>query len=382
MKQSSIYLDYAAATPMDPSVLEAMKPYFSEKFYNPSAIYLAAKQINADVAAARKLIAKWLGCQPGELYFTAGGTEANNLAIQGVMLAHPQANMVYSAIEHDSVMEPAKRFNSREVSVDSSGQVDIEQLMAAIDENTVLLSVMLANNEIGAVQPLSLIAERLEVVRKERQAVGSTLPIYLHTDACQAAPYLNLQTYRLGVDLLTINGGKMYGPKQSGVLMVRAGTKLEPLILGGGQERGLRSGTENVAAIVGLAKAFDLVQTRRQAESERLGQLQQLFITNITQQLPFAQLNGGHKQRLVSNTNFSFPGHDNERLLMELDERGIMCASGSACSASSDEPSHVLAAIGLTDDGIRSSLRFSFGLDTTAEKLDYVVSQLKDILLS
>jgi cysteine desulfurase len=378
MKHTSVYLDFAAATPMDSAVLAAMQPYFSEKFYNPSAIYLAAKQVSADIADARKLIAKWLGCQPGELYFTAGGTEANNLAIQGVMRAHPGANMVYSAIEHDSVMEPAQLFGSQVVSVDTNGQVDIQQLADTIDDKTVLVSIMLANNEIGAIQPLPAIAERIQLVRKQRQASGNALPLYLHTDACQAATLLQLHIHRLGVDLMTINGGKMYGPKQSGVLMVRTGTKIEPFITGGGQERGLRSGTENVAGIVGLAQAFDLVQTRRQAEFARLEELQQLFITNIVKQLPKAQLNGGRSQRLVNNVNFSFPGHDNERLLMELDERGVMCAAGSACSASSEEPSHVLAAIGLPEDRIRSSLRFSFGRDTTAEKLDYVVAQLKD----
>jgi cysteine desulfurase len=375
----SIYLDYAAATPMDKRVLSSMQPYFSDKFYNPSAVYLAAKEVAGDVQVARRSLAKWLGCQPGEICFTAGGTEANNLAIQGVLNYYPGANVVYSAIEHDSVIKPASLFDSRPVVVDQQGQIDLQDLAKKIDDKTVLVSVMYANNEIGSIQPLQDIAKLIKQVKTERAKAGVKLPLYFHTDACQAAAYLNIHIHDLGVDLLTLNGGKIYGPKQSGLLVVKAGTNLQPLILGGGQENGLRSGTENVAAIIGLAVALDLVQNRRRAETSRLETLQKLFIELLDSKLPKAVVNGGLKRRLCNNVHVTFPGHDNERLMMELDEKGVICASGSACSASSDQPSHVLEAVGLDKASINSSIRFTMGLDTTSNDVERTISELEKL---
>lgn len=371
-----IYLDYAAATPMDPEVLEAMRPYFTERFYNPSALYLAAKDIANDIAAARAVVAGHFGARPGEIIFTAGGTEANNLAIHGVMRVYPESNVIVSAIEHESVLKPASQYDCKETSVKPDGQIDIDSLDHLIDDKTVLVSVMYANNEIGTIQPIAQVSRLVAEVRKQRKRAGNKLPLYLHTDACQAAAYLDLHASRLGVDMLTINGGKMYGPKQSGALYVKAGVELSPQVLGGGQERGMRSGTENVAGIIGLAKALDLAQARRHVETARLQQIQKSFMKLLQEKLPDIQINGSRKHRLPNNVHITLPGQDNERLVMALDEAGILCAAGSACSASSDEPSHVLRAIGLSDADARASLRLTMGRSTKEEMVHTVVEKI------
>lgn len=376
----SIYLDYAAATPLDPAVLAVMQPYFSDTFYNPSATYLAAKAAAADLRGARESVAHWLGAKPTEIIFTAGGTEANNLAIMGVMSQYPKSNLVISSIEHESIREPARQYTFREAPVQPDGIVDLVKLEQSIDEDTVLVSIMYANNEIGTVQSLKEIATLLQKVKKQRQTTGNTLPLFFHTDACQAANYLDLHTARLGVDLMTLNGGKIYGPKQSGVLFVRTGVQLHPLIRGGGQEWGLRSGTENLAGAVGFATALDMAQKRRKDEAVRVRQLQDIFIQQLQSALPEVSSNGSFKHRLPNNLSFTFPGADNERLMMQLDEAGIMCAVGSACSASKDESSHVLRSIGLCDEQARSTLRFSLGRGTTEKEVQTVVTTLKALL--
>lgn len=372
-----IYLDYAAATPVEARVLKAMAPYWSRKFYNPSATYLTAKSVAADLAQARKRIAAPLGVRASEIVFTAGGTEANNLAINGVMASFPRGNLVVSSIEHHSVLRPAGLYKSRSVMVRTDGIIDLADLKKKIDDQTVLVSIMYANNEIGTIQPIRKIASMITTIRDDRLKKGDLLPIYLHSDACQAAAYLDLHVSKLGVDLMTINGGKIYGSKQSGVLMVKAGITLKPQILGGGQERGLRGGTENVATAVGLAEALDIVQTRRQDEARRLKQLQDLFISELSKHIPQAIVNGSTKNRLPNNIHITLPGRDNERLIMQLDEMGIMCAEGSACSASDEEPSHVLKAIGLSDADAKSSLRFSTGVSTTETDIRRTIQALK-----
>lgn len=371
-----IYLDYAAATPMDPAVLAAMQPYFSERFFNPSATYLAAQDIRKDLDAARARIARWLGARPSEVIFTAGGTEANNLAIRGVLEQFPDGNVMVSAIEHESVLAAAHQYECREAPVSPEGVVDIDKLIGLIDDQTVLVSVMYANNEVGTIQPVRQIAQALDKIRKSRKANGNARPLYFHTDAAQAAAYLDLHTARLGVDLLTINGGKIYGPKQSGVLFVSSRVRLRPQILGGGQERGIRSGTENVAGAIGLAKALDLVQERRHEEVQRLQSLQVKFFDIIAGKFPSAVINGSRKNRLPNNIHVTFPGQDNERLIFQLDEAGILCAAGSACSAGSEEPSHVLKAMGLSRAEAQSSLRFTMGHDTTEDAIQQAVAAL------
>lgn len=377
----AIYLDYAAATPMDPEVIAAMQPYWTEKFYNPSALYLAARAVNADIKSARAKVAGILGAKPSEIIFTAGGTEANNLVINGVMQQFPDAELIVSAVEHDSVLEPAKSHNALIAPVDSNGVVIVAELQKLISDKTVLVSVMLANNEVGSIQPVAEIAHLLTEVRSQRQKVGNKLPLYLHTDAAQATNYLDLHVSKLGVDLMTINGGKIYGPKQSGILFVKTGVQLLPQIMGGGQERGVRSGTENVASIIGFAKALELADSRRKTEAERLKKLQKEFIDQIEITIPGVIINGSRKNRLPNNVHITIPGKDNERLMMELDECGIQCATGSACSASSDEPSHVLKAMGIGDADAQSSLRFTMGAHTDVSGITKTVDSLTQICL-
>lgn len=375
-----MYFDYAAATPLDPAVLEAMQPYWTDEFYNPSALYQAARNTHKVLEQARSRAAQVLGARPSEIVFTAGGTESDNLAISGVMRRFPEANMVVSAIEHDAILATAELYDHRIAPVLADGLVDLAALEALIDDNTVLVSIMYANNEIGTVQPISKIAKKFQLIREQRRQKGNDLPLYFHTDAAQAAGLLDMHISRLGVDLLSLNGGKIYGPKQSGLLYVRGGLVLEPLVRGGGQERGLRSGTENVAACVGLAVALEMAQTRRHEEAYRLQQLQKYFFDTLQQKVPQAVVRGSRKLRLPNNVHFTIPRTDNERLLVQLDEAGILAAAGSACSASSDTPSHVLRALGLSDDEARASLRFSMGRGTTQEQIDYVVDTLSRLV--
>jgi cysteine desulfurase len=375
-----IYLDYAAATPLDPIVLEAMQPYLSEQFYNPSAQYLAAQTIAKDVQAARTRVAHWLGARQSEITFTSGGTEANNLAIRGIMETYPDAKVLVSAIEHESVLAPAKHYDYAEIPVDQNGIVNLQMLADVIDDKTVLVSVMYANNEVGTIQPIRPISSLIAEVRRSRLQRGIKLPLLLHTDACQAANYLDLHAARLGVDLMTINGGKIYGPKQSGALYIKAGVTISPQILGGGQEKGLRSGTENVAGIMGFVEALDGAQSSRHEESKRLQELQRAFIKLLKEKVPNIEINGSEKHRLPNNVHATIPGQDNERLIFGLDELGILCAAGSACSASKEEASHVLLAMGLSEEQARASLRFTLGRKSTLEHIEATVTALLKVL--
>lgn len=325
---------------------------------------------------ARATIAHWLGARSSEIIFTAGGSEANNLAIHGVMRQYPKSNVVVSSIEHDSVLASARNYDCREVAVDPDGRVDIDDLTNKIDENTILVSINYANSEIGTVEPIREISK---LIAQKRLQKNRKLPLLFHTDACQAANYLDLHVARLGIDLMTINGGKIYGPKQSGALYVKAGVKLKPLVDGGGQERGLRSGTENVVNAVGLSVALELAQSDRSTESARLQILQKEFIKQAEEKLG-AAVNGSSKWRLPNNIHLTFPGQDNEKLLIQLDQANILAAAGSACSASSDTPSHVLKAIGLTDREAQASLRFTMGRDTTQVKIAKTTNTLSTLL--
>ncbi len=372
-------MDYAAATPIDKRVLAVMQPYFSEKFYNPSALYLNAKGAATDLESARHNVAQILGCRQAEVIFTAGGTEANNLAIFGVMEQYPDAEMLVSAIEHDSVIKTSQKYNSRLLQPDEKGVISADKVRESLTDHTVMVSIMYANNEIGTVEPLSDITRIIEATRKDRKQRGSKLPLYLHTDAAQAGNYLDMHVERLGADLMTINGGKLYGPKQSGVLYVRGGIRLFPMLNGGGQEKGLRSGTENLAAVIGFAESLRIAQDSKNDESRRLKRLRALFIQELQQDIPNVIVNGSLKHRLPNNVHITIHGQDNERLVMGLDEKGIMAAAGSACSASSEESSHVLRAIGLSDSDARSSLRFTMGRGTTEDDVRRVVEALAAI---
>lgn len=374
------YFDYAAATPISDEVVAAMRPYFADKFFNPSAMYLAAQDVKRDIAGARENVADVLQCRPSEVIFTAGGTESDNLAVRGVMDMHPDANCVVSAVEHEAVLSPASRYDKRIAAVKPDGRVDVAGLKKLIDDKTALISVMYANNEIGAVQPLREISQLVKSKLQDRRSRGVKTPLYFHTDAAQAPNYLPLLVNNLGVDLMSLNGGKIYGPKQSGILFVRTGVRLSPQILGGGQERGLRSGTENAAAVAGFAAALRHAAELRTDETARIQELSAEFMSRLLAEHPEAAINGSLEHRLPNNVHVTFPGVDNERLIMELDEHGIMAAAGSACSASSDEPSHVLKAVGLTDQEARASLRFTFGRQTGAESIEALLKALRDLL--
>jgi cysteine desulfurase len=359
-----LYFDYAAATPLDPEVLKAMLPYFAGHFYNPSATYLPAVAVRKDIENARSQVAQIIGSRPSEIIFTSGATEANNLVVRGVLEQYPEGNIVVSSIEHDSVLLPARQFANQELPVTKQGIIDLDQVRSIVDDQTVLVSVMYANNEVGTIQPIHQLSLLLQEMRRERRQQGNALPLYLHTDAAQTPSYLDLHVSRLGVDFMTLNGGKIYGPKQTGILFAGSHTRFAPQIVGGGHERGLRAGTENVAGIIGFGRALQIAQERRHDETPRLQVLQRLFITELQKAFPDVIINGSLKNRLPNNVHVTLPGRDNERLLMALDDAGILCAAGSACSASSEEPSHVLRAMGISDADAQSSLRFTMGRDT------------------
>lgn len=376
----TIYLDYAAATPMDRSVVRAMEPYYSEKFYNPSALYLVGRQVKNDLDRARSSLASCLGAKPAEIILTSGATESNNLAISGLMNSFPGAELLVSAIEHNSVLEPAKVAGAKQISVNNRGLVEVDKLGKLISDNTVLISVGFVNNEIGTLQPIKDISLLVEQINKTRRKSSNKMPLYLHTDAAQAGNCFDLHVSRLGVDLMSINGGKIYGPKNAGLLYVKTGVKLSPIIIGGGQEMGMRSGTESLASAVGLATALELSQNIKNFQAEHLITLKNHFIKELNETLPEAQVNSPNKYSSPHIVSVTFIGRDNERLMMELDERGVMVATGSACSASSDEPSHVLKAIGLSDEMARWTLRFSFGRQTTIKDIKNVVELLGDLI--
>ncbi len=361
----NIYLDYAAATPVHTDVLAAMRPFFTDHFQNPSAAYTSAINVRQDLELARARVAQVLGAHERTVVFTAGATESINMALHGVMRRHDGANMLISAVEHEAVLETAQQYQTKQIPVDQQGMVQVESVKQAIDENTVLVSVMYANNEVGTVQPIADIARLLAEVRAARKVSGNKLPLYFHSDASQAAAYLHLNVARLGIDLLTLNGGKMYGPKQSGILYISPDVQLAPWLFGGGQERGLRAGTENVASAVGLSIALQRVQSIRKDEGFRIAELRDGIESRLARSFPNLQINGHKKRRLPNNLNITIPGIDGEHAVMSLDELGVSLATGSACSASNDEPSHVLYAMGLTEVQASSSLRISLGEPTT-----------------
>lgn len=371
-----VYLDYAAATPLDPEVFSAMQPFFSERFYNPSALYLASRDVKKTIEAARASVAQDIGARPSEIIFTAGGTEANSLAIRGIMERHPGKKMLISSVEHEAVRMPAGLFDVSEISVDRHGVVDIEDLKKQMTDDVVLVSVIYANNEVGTVQDIAEIAEIIDATRRDRVGRKITTPLIFHTDACQATGYLPLSVSRLGVDLLTVNGGKIYGPKQSGILYVKAGIVLNPLILGGGQEKGLRSGTENVAAMIGFAAALKKARRFAKDESKRLRSLRQMLRHEL-ESLDFGIIFHGHPdRRLPNHLSFAVPGIDNERLMMMLDERGFQVATGSACSASKEEASHVLLAMGVSAEIARATIRVTLGQMTLERNVRQFVGAL------
>ena len=377
-----IYMDYAATTPVRPEVVEAMLPFFSESFGNPSSIYEMAQQSRGAVDRSRRAIARALGCRTSEIVFTSGGTESDNAAVKGVATALRNIgnHVITSSIEHHAVLHACHQleqfgFDVTYLPVDEFGLIDPEDVARAVTERTTLVSVMLANNEIGTIEPVSEIAA---AVQREARRIGRK--IYVHTDAVQAMGAIDVNVRDLGVDLLSLSGHKLHGPKGVGALYIRRGTPFEPLIQGGGQERERRSGTENVPAIVGLAEAVRLAELERSETSRRLTALRDRIISGIHERIPDAKLNGHPLRRLPNNVNVSFERVEGEPILLGLDFAGICASSGSACSSASLEPSHVLTAIGLPADLAQGSLRITIGRDTTDEDVDYMIETLTGLV--
>ncbi len=365
MDSEIIYLDHAAATPMDARVITAMQPYFSDDFYNPSSPYAPAVKVRRDYEDAKHKIASLIGAKPGEIIMTAGATESINLAFSGI-----SGHVVVPNIEHHAVLNCAKLHNHTLVSADKRGFVSADSVKSAIMAETQLVSVALANNELGTVQPIRDIAQVIKSERENRLTIGNKTPIYLHCDASQGVGQLDINVARLGVDMLTLNSGKIYGPKQVGLLWAASHVKLQPLIVGGGQERGLRSGTENVAGAVGFAKALELVLEHRKFEADRLLALRDSLQKKLTDAFPSAIVSGHPKHRLAGHLHMSFPGLDGERLIFILENRGVMLATGSACAANKGTRSHVLTAIGLSDEQADGSIRITLGHLSTTENIN------------
>ena len=349
-----IYLDYAAATPVDARVLSAMQPYFTEKFYNPSASYLPAKHIREEYEARKAVLANSIGAKSPDLVITAGATESINLAFT-VLRNFQSAHCLILETEHAAVRESAKNLSSdyEKIKVDRFGLIDLEDFKSKIKENTVLVSIARANNELGTIQPLSDISRILQEVRDQRLKTKNLTPIYLHSDASQAMNLIDLSVARLGVDLLTINAAKVYGPKGIGALYVARGIKLSPITFGGGQEMGLRSGTENVPSLVGFSVASELAKKHLVSSRKQYQVLAKTFREIIEQKSKITPLwLGNPKHQLANFIPVCFDGLDAERLIFKLEDRGIYVSTGAACAASKGQKSHVLSAIGLSDSEI------------------------------
>jgi len=367
-----IYLDYAATTPTRPEVVQAMLPYYSEAFGNPSSLYSYGLEARQAIEAARDKVAAAIGAKKEEIVFTGGGSEADNLAIKGVAFANGRRgnHIITSVIEHHAVLATCKFLEKRGfkvtyLPVDKYGLVDPEKVRKAITEKTILISIMHANNEIGTIQP---IAEIGKIARKAK--------VYFHTDAVQTIGHLPVDVNELKVDMLAMSAHKFYGPKGVGVLYIRKGTRIVPLINGGEQESGRRAGTENVPGIVGLGKAIELAGQELAPEAERLTALRNKLIQGIPERIEKVQLNGHPEQRLSNNVNFSVEYIEGESTCLNLDLEGICISTGSACSSAEAKPSHVLLAIGLSPEKARSSLRFTLGRLTTAEDIERVLEVL------
>lgn len=385
-----IYLDYAATTPIDPKVLRLMLPYLKKDFGNPSSIHLAGQKARTAVDEARRIAAGFLGCSADEIFFTSGATEANNLVIFGLIkslknrdpagTSHflPKPHIITSSIEHHAVLGPCEDLEKRgeaEVTylpVDKEGIVRISDFEKAIEENTVLVSIIYANNEVGTIQPIAEIGALLRTLNSKRKN-----KIYFHTDAVQAVNYLDCNVDKLGVDFLTLSGHKIYGPKGVGALYIRKGIAIDPMFFGGGQEDGFRPGTENVAGIVGLGAAIKEIQNpKSEIQNIIIRRLRDKLIKGVLKTIPDSKLNGSKEKRLPNNANFSFSSAEGEAMVIALDQEKIYTSTGSACSSRKLEPSHVLKALGFSDEEAHCSLRMTLGKFTTEKEIDRVLKVL------
>ena len=376
MDESDIlYFDHAAATPLSEAVLSAMQPYFSNLFFNPSSPYTPAIKVRRQYEGAKARLAACIGVRPAEIIMTAGATESINLAFASV-----EGHVITSQIEHESVLAAARKHEHTLIAVSAKGRVDPLAVKQAIRPDTQLVSIALANGEVGTVQSLSDIAAVIREERMRRLEAGERTPLYFHSDASQGAGLLDIHVARLGVDLLTLNAGKVYGPKQVGLLWAERSVELRPHIVGGGQERGLRSGTENVAGTIGFAEALERAERGRKDEVVRLSKLRDQVERQLLTAFPEAIISGDTDRRLASHVHISFPGIDAERLVFALENQGVLVATGSACAANKGTRSHVLMAIGLTPEEADGSLRLSLGALSNQEVVDTAVPILIDIV--
>ena len=375
-------MDHGATTPMRPEVLESMLPFLKGSYGNPSSIYMLAQEARNAVDDSRRVIAEIIGARSSEIVFSSGGTESDNAAIKGggMAMRHLGNHIITTSIEHHAVLHTCYQmeqfgFDVTYLPVDQHGRVSQSDVTSAITDKTVLVSVMTANNEIGTIQPVSKIAT---AVKKVAESMGRT--ILVHTDAVQAVGHIDINVYDLGVDMLSISAHKFHGPRGVGALYIRRGTPFEPLLMGGGQERQRRSGTENVPGIVGMATALSLSNSEKDMELARLTKLRDKVIRSLIKQIDNVKLNGHPRERLPNNVSLSFMGVEGEPILLGLDFAGICASSGSACSSASLEPSHVLLALGRSAEEAQSTLRITLGRDNNDEDIDYLINVLPNLI--
>ena len=371
-----IYLDYAASAPVLPEVLDEMLPFFMGNYGNPSGVHAEGRFARKAVEQARRRFSEAIGAEPREILFTSGGSESDNLAIRGVAgaLKGKGNHLITSRIEHPAVLNTCRALEKEGFCItyltpDRDGLVFPDQVRDANRPETILVSIMTANNEIGTVEPIAEIG-----------AVCREKGVFFHTDAVQAAGALELNVQSMNVDLLSLSAHKFHGPKGTGVLYIRKGTRLDPLITGGSQERNLRAGTENVPGIAGAGKAIEIAMTGREDNNRRIRELRDLLIRSVLERSPGARLNGHPQKRLPNNCNFSFTGIESEALLLRLDLAGIAASGGSACTSGSMEPSHVLQAIGIEEEMSRGSIRLTLGRETTREEIEKTAQILPEIV--
>jgi len=372
-----IYLDYAATTPLDKRVLDVMMPYFSDSFGNPSSIHRFGQKAETAIEEAREKVAKVLHCRADEIIFTSGGSEADNLALRGAMMARRDTGkwILTASTEHPAVSKPAQQLEKEYgfllewLDVNENGEIAVESLSKAVCNNTSLASVMYTNNEIGTINPIAELAQ-----------IAKANNILFHTDAVQAAAYLDVDVQKLGVDLMSLGGHKFYGPKGVGALYVRKGTSLIPHLTGGNQENSLRAGTHNVPYIVGFAVALRLADEEREERTNHVKPLRDHIIGSILESIPDSQLTGHPQNRLPNHASFVFKDVDGNLLLQMLDSAGFACSSGSACKTGNPEPSEVIKALGFSDDWALGSLRVTLGKDSTAEQVDSFLKTLPSLI--
>ncbi len=373
---NSKYFDNAATTRTKEEIVNVMLPYYKTEFGNPSSMYTLGRSAKKAIDIARKNVADLINSNPNEIYFTSGGSESDNTAIRGIAYKYQEKgkHIITSKIEHPAILNSCRKleeegFTVTYLNVDNEGKIDLDELRKRIDNDTILISIMFANNEIGTLEPI-----------KEISKIAKENNIIFHTDAVQGAGNMPIDVKELGIDLLSISGHKLYGPKGIGALYVKEGIEFENIIYGGHQEKGKRAGTENVAGIVGLGEACKLANENLNTHMKYLKKLRNYYIQEVKRRIPKVILNGAIEDRLPGNANFSFEGVEGTSILLKLDEIGISASSGSACSTGNPNPSHVLTAIGLNEEQAKSALRITFGEDNTIEDVDYLIKNLERII--